>query len=240
MKSNPSLKLSLAAVALPLCMTSLTAQAVDQEVDRYTEVFQVNRSVSPLLTNIEGLAEDAFDNALRGDFKKVKIAASKTVASWQAFRNQAKRDGAKDNMIAAMDVSVDAFQGATQQGADKLKTARAANGVSANMEVFFALYNPRTPPVIMTLDYLGREIVVDGLSGDFSSADIHLNLLAARWAALKPNAESRPAGVATVAKYDASIESMRLDIRAQNSHSLVANANVNLELTDAVEKLYGN
>lgn len=238
MKSRPSLKLSLAVLTSGLCMTSLQVHAADQETTEYIQILQGSRSENPLLTKMESLAEDAFDNALIGDFQKAKIAASKTVASWQGYRNQAIRDGANGNLITAMDVSVDAFSRVTQHSADKFKIARAANSVSANMENFFTLYNPRIPPVIMTLDYLGREIVVDGLTDDFANAELHLSHLAATWVILKPSAEAATGGIAVAAKYAASIDAMHSDIQARNANGLVVNAKLNLELTDAVEMLY--
>jgi hypothetical protein len=191
-----------------------------------------------LLSKIESLAEDTYDYALIADFAKTRGAAAQISRDWNTFRPRAKSAGASDNLVTSMDFAVASLVTMSRQARDKLLIARAANSVSRNMEGLFSLFSPAIPPSIMTLDYYGRELAIDGLQFDLVRAQVHLKELNSVWSLLRPNAISHVGGTDVARRFDESTDSMALAISHKNANELVRLANANLELTDAIENVY--
>jgi hypothetical protein len=122
-------------------------------------------------------------------------------------------------------------------GTDGLAAARAANAISAAMPDLFALYQPAVPPVMLTLDCLGRELVLDGKEGDFAAAAGHLATLSAAWDGAR--APVLAAGGTTQAdQYDAALSAVAADTTASDGAKLVTDATTGLDLVDEMEKLF--
>ena len=186
------------------------------------------------LQGVESKAEDAFDHALAADFEAVRADAAAVAQGWNAYRAQAEADGAAAADLAAMDVAVSAFQSAAADATDAVVLARAANAVSAPMDELFALYDPPTPPVVLALDYLGREVVLDARQADFAGAGVHIDALAAGFAGIRA-ALVAGGGAQQAADYDASVAALGAAVTAADGTRLEAEARAGLELVDAME-----
>jgi hypothetical protein len=186
------------------------------------------------LADIEGIAEDAYDKALIGDFATVQANADEIASSWADFRSQAETDGAGADVLQAMDDAVAAFSAAPD---DVVGAGRAANGVSALMDELFGLYDPRTPTEIIALDYSGREVVLDATEPNLSSATEDVDELETTWNQVKAKVVDA-GGQDTADKYDAHIDAMRQAAAADDPSTVIDEANVGLELVDDMEKLF--
>lgn len=189
------------------------------------------------LLQIEGDAEDAYDKALIKDWTSVGADAVKIDAGWKAFRAQAIDDGAKQTTVDVLDAAVPSLTSTAEGSTDPATVARAANAVSSVMEDLFTLYNPVAPPAIIELDYLGREVFLDALSGDFSKANDHAATMVTRWADVKPLVVAA-GGTKAADDYTASLSALQADITAADGKAVQDEANIGLELVDALEAVF--
>ena len=190
------------------------------------------------LNSIESLAEDTYDMALASDFPAVSDNAAKLDSDWAAFRDQAKADGASDSVLTQMDQAVADLRAGSEAGfTDPIVAARAANAVSAPMPDLFDLYNPKIPSAVLALDYLGREVVLDGMEEDFTAATSDVDAIQSEWDGLRPSlVDAGGSDVATA--YDDSLAALRQDITDLNSDLLIEEANVGLEIVDNMETVF--
>ena len=91
--------------------------------------------------------------------------------------------------------------------------ARSANAISAPMDELFALYDPAIPTAVLALDYLGREILLDGMDGDFARASSDLSSVSLAWRGLDAAVRAR-GGAPEAADFDDAIAAMTADARA--------------------------
>lgn len=189
------------------------------------------------LLDVEGQAEDAYDKALARDFATVATVAASIDASWQAFRARAVTDGAAAGDLDAMDAAIVGLQDAASTSTDPATVARAANAISAPMDELFALYDPTVPTDILALDYLGREVVLDGMDADLSSAAGDVATIGATWGRVRA-AVLDAGGNAEAADYDTSVAALRADIAAQDETMIINDAKVSLEIVDAIEGVF--
>lgn len=193
--------------------------------------------VPDALLAVEGGAEDAFDHALADDLPAVSAEAVTISATWRTFRAEASSDGASAADLAAMDAAVAGLGTIVMTSTDRVTVARAANRISAPMDELFALYAPPLPTPVLALDYLGRELVLDGLGADFTGAAAHLDEVAATWGTVRP-AVVAAGGVIEARDYDAAITAARAHVVAADGAALVIEANHGLDLVDAIEAVF--
>jgi len=189
------------------------------------------------LSDIEGTAEDAFDQALLGKLDLVTTDANTIDTNWLAFRAQAATDGAAAADLTAMDQAIAGLQAALTAGGDNVVVARAANAISGPMDELFALYDPAVPPALLALDYLGREVVLDAKQADWTGASAHVATIESTFAGLKASVVDA-GGQTNVDDYAASVAALKADITAKDAGAIEAEANVGLELVDAMEGLF--
>ena len=194
-------------------------------------------AVPTILLDIEDTAEDAFDHALAGNVLAVRADASKLATSWSSFRATAIADGVSQADAASLDAAIAALPQAASANKTPVELARAADTVSAPMDRLFAVYNPASPPVLLKLDYLGREVQLDARSSDFSGASTHRSEAAAAWNAIRSQVESK-GGATQATEFDASLASMDAAIQAKDATALESAAVHELNLVDDIEKLF--
>ena len=196
------------------------------------------REVPAGLSAVESGAEDAYDMALAGDNAAVARTAETLSHSWGHYRSQALQDGASEALAAQVDDAIAGLHdAANQQGIEHVSLARAANMISAPMDELYALYQPTVPADVLALDYLGREVALDGMDGDPGAADADITEIEARWATLRPEVVEA-GGSKEAADFDASIDGERGAVLAGDAQGLVDTANVQLELVDALENVF--
>jgi hypothetical protein len=193
--------------------------------------------VPDALLEVESLAEDAFDLAIVLDFSGVETTATDLDTSWQAFRAQALSDGAAQTDVDAIDAAIITLLDLAATSTDVVVVARATNAISAPMDKLFAVYNPVIPTEILQLDFLGREIVVDGLAVDFTLGSTDIDTLEAVWLSIRDQIIAA-GGDVQAAICDDSIIELRAAITAADSQLLIGEANDNLEIVDLLEGLF--
>lgn len=189
------------------------------------------------LLDVEGEAEGAYDKALADDVAGVAAVAGTIDSAWRAVRPQVATDGATRADLDAMDAAIADLRSQVGTSTDPVTLARAANAISAPMDELFSLYAPTVPTDILALDYLGREVVLDGKQLDLATATTDVDVIEATWAAVRP-AVVAAGGTVEAGNYDASIAALRGDIAAQDGAALVTDANSGLDIVDAIEGVF--
>lgn len=189
------------------------------------------------LDTVEGTAEDAYDQALAGHPDLVAKDAQTLDTTWKAFRPTAIEDGVSEADAVALDQAIAGLLAATAAGTVGPELARAANAVSEPMSDLYTPFEPAVPAPVLRLDYLGRELELDGLESDLAGAQGHVDALDATWKALRASVVSA-GGTKQAADYDASVTSERDAITASDAAALSAAAHTQLDLVDAIEQVY--
>jgi hypothetical protein len=105
------------------------------------------------------------------------------------------------------------------------------------MEDLYSVYDSSTPPALMGLDYLGREVVLDGMESDFDATSLDTDSIQSTWDGVRD--EVIAAGGQTEADaYDADIVDIRNACSTADTQAVQDYANVGLELVDAMEQLF--
>ena len=165
-------------VGLAACGGEAPSIATDQAA-------ATRRAIPKAVLDFEALAEDTYDTALRGDVAGVQRAAGSMGASWKRLRKTMQRDGLRAAALKALDKSVAQLSTTAAQSKDALQLARAANAVTDPMDDVFELYHPKAPPTLMSLDFLGRELVLDSRGSGFAAAAKQLSDLRKEWSGLR-------------------------------------------------------
>jgi len=189
------------------------------------------------LVQIEGAGEDAYDRALENDVGAVASDAEKLQSTWQSFRSEAISDGAREQDARALDLAIASLADAASGSPEPPALARAANGISAPMDELFRIYDPAVPADVLGLDYLGREVALDGMDRDLTRASADIDRIVDVWKALRPVVVDA-GGSAEAGRYDASIAKERSAVEAADAKVLVDEANAQLELVDALERVF--
>jgi len=194
-------------------------------------------SIPDALSAIEGDAEHAYDVALVEDYTQLAETAGTIDAAWTDFRPTAEADGASGTVLAGVDDAIAALVDSAGLEEGAAASGRAANGVSEFMPQLYDLYAPAVPSEVLALDYLGREVVLDGMDGDFTAAGSDVETLASTWESVR-QAVLDAGGDAEATDFDASVELLRSLAAGDDAQALIDEANVNLELVDVLEGVF--
>lgn len=193
------------------------------------------RGIPQGVLDFEAAAEDAYDVALQGDVAALRKAAASIRDRWKKLRSAVVRDGLQDASARALDKSVAHLESLSRTTDDKVRLARAANALSDTMDDVFTLYRPKVPPEILSLDFLGRELVLDAMSSDARAAARDLATLQKEWAGLRPKV-LKAGGSKQAADLDRLLTSVKEAISRQDWPELRNQSEAELELVDSMEK----
>jgi hypothetical protein len=193
---------------------------------------------APLQT-VEGTAEDAYDQALAGHPDAVSTDAADLQTTWQGFRARALKDGVAETDAKALDDGISALKTAAATVTDGPSLARTANAVSAPMSNIFAVYGPTVPAPVLELDYLGREVELDGMQSDLTAGAQDVDSLDSVWKALRAKVVAA-GGSAAADAFDASIQSERDALAASDTTALTTAAHSQLDQVDVVEQVFAS
>lgn len=196
-----------------------------------------SNGVPSALLALESAAEDAYDHALANDLSTLSDDATLIAEQWRQVRPKVVSDGALTQDVDAMDAAVSGFQATVGSETDPTKLARSANGISFGMDEMFALYDDAVPSDVLALDYLGRELSLDGREMDFTGAEAHVSTLEAIWNALASTVTAAD-GKTEADQFAAAIQTLRADIAAADATNLELDSNVALELVDDIEHVF--
>jgi hypothetical protein len=192
------------------------------------------RGIPQAAMDFEAQAEGAYDAALKGDVAGVRTAASSLRDLWKRLRKTLARDGLRNAVIRELDASVAQLSSLSAAGTDRIQLARAANAVSGPMDDVFDLYHPRVPGALLSLDFLGRELVLDCRESSVHLATVHLRELKADWTGLRPKA-LKAGGSKEATRLDATVSAAADALSARNWAELERHAQAELEIVDALE-----
>jgi len=191
------------------------------------------------LSDIESKAEDAFDLALTGDVAAVRTHAVELSTRWDAYRAQATSDGVPSSAMSALDTAITQLTSVASGSPSVQELAQAANAVSEPMPAFYDIYDPAVPSQVLALDYLGREVRLDAMAGDFARADMDVNEIDSLWQGLRAQVAAAGGG-SEASSFDASIATERSAIESSDAQELDNAAIDQLELVDRVETVFAN
>ena len=186
------------------------------------------------LNQIGSTAHDAYDDALEAKPTRVADEAETIERAWTGYRAHAARDGAAGDTLSALDTAVSKLRVAAKATSDPVELAHAANTVTRLAAVLYGLYHPAIPAVLYELEYLGREIALDGRAGDLKGASESTTKLDATWKEVR--AKLRAAGAAfTAKKYEETLSGIHEAIASADTASLVFHAKRGLDAADVME-----
>jgi hypothetical protein len=152
------------------------------------------------LADLEATSEQAYDRAVAGDTGAMAAASTRLLDDWTKVREDADMRGADDDMLDEIDQAVIAFSNTARASTDPVTLGRAANRITGSLDELFAVFDPNLRSDVMELDYLGRELALDGMASDMRHAATHQSLLQDRWMELRPLlGESKPAADLAIA-----------------------------------------
>ncbi len=186
------------------------------------------------LVDLELTAEHAYERALAGDTAAVQTASSRALDDWTQLRGDARRRGGDQDLLGEVDEAVLALGSLAGTSVDPIQLGRAANRITGSLDELFALYDPEVASGVMELDYLGREIILDGKAEDFRHAGTHASLLDERWSALRPALEER--GAEQLAKLDDDVAAITAAVLAKDAAAVEAHATALVIRVDDVER----
>lgn len=193
---------------------------------------------SPLVV-LESGAEAAYDHAIAGKTAEVRQDAAQISDAWAGYRTKAANAGLSPAAINELDAAVAALHQLVDVGTNNaVVVAGAANRISGSMDELFALYTPIVPPDLVALDYLGREVALDGLRGDVGKASSDIDALAARWAIARPSVVGSD-GIDEARRFDDALAAVRTAAAAGDAPAITARANHLLERVDGLEAVFG-
>ena len=190
------------------------------------------------LATIESATEVAFDQALAGDVPAVQAQARQISEAWTRYQPQASRDGVSASALQRLAAAVQGLvTAAANSSVSAVDLARAANAISAPLEEIYAVYNPPVPPQLLTLDFLGREVILDAKEANFGRARGDVDRLDATWQSLRAKVVSAGGGSAAN-QMDAAIAAQRMALAGPDAPALEAAARQVLAVVDNIEQLF--
>lgn len=191
------------------------------------------------LAALETAAETAFDQALLANATAVQEQARLISEALTRYQQQASKDGVPASALQRLTAAVQGLVAAAANHAlSAIDLARTANAVSAPMEEIYTVYNPPAPPRLLTLDYLGREVILDAKDANFVRALADVNSLDTNWQSLRAKVASTAGGASAAAQFDAAITALRAALAASNAATLEAAARQVLDIVDTIEALF--
>ena len=189
------------------------------------------------LQTIEAAAEDIIDFAPSGNWDKIGTDVSDISNAWKSYQPQAVKDGASQDIQAAMTSALIQLESASTSK-DPGGTMQASNDISAAVVELFDLYHPTVPVDIGRLDVLERQVILDVAANDFSAAVASLDKTKSVWEKVKPSVLEHN-GEEVAAEFEASLATQASALDAKDAAALTDEATKALELVDALEVLYG-
>jgi hypothetical protein len=182
------------------------------------------RGMPPPLQEVRTEAGLVYQRLVAGDEQIAFTGPTRVEEAWREARQRVERDGAPAEAVAAVSSAVTALRWSATERDDPLAMARAANGVTGATAALVAFYRPGLPPDTLHLDYLQRELALDGLAGDLRSAAGHARELEQAWLAVRAHV-LEAGGRQQTAAFDASVGAVQDAIAAQDLGRLVRIAN---------------
>jgi len=189
--------------------------------------------VPPALTDLEVTAEHAYAGALAGNADALAADIDRIGNDWSSLRPEAGAAGVTPDLVDELDASVTDLGAAAARKQAAPDVARAANRISAALVEVYRVYAPARVPDVMQLDFLGRELALDGRTSDLRHADTDLAQIDSTWADLRPDV---PAGHA--ASFDAAVQAAHAAVTSKAPAAIDRNAGAVSASVDDLEQLY--
>lgn len=188
------------------------------------------------LQTIEADAEDIIDLAPSSNWDKIGTDVTQIASAWESYEPQADKEGAPQEIQDAMTTAINQLETAST-AKDSASTMQASNNVSGAVVELFALYDPTIPADIGRLDVLERQVILDVAANDYSAAMTSLANTKSDWEKVKPSVLEHN-GDEVAAEFEASLTKQESALAAKDNAALTNEANIALEIVDALEELY--
>ena len=198
---------------------------------------EAGSKIPATLAELEGVAEDAYDLALLGKTSAVQTDAKQLVSLWKKFQDDAKQQGVGSKDLVQLGDAITALDDGSGTAGSDVNLARLANAVSRRMSAFYAAFDAEAVTELLDLDYLGREVALDGLDGVVMDAIADVDEIEALWSQIRARTVAA-GGKQQAADFDASVTALRMAIAAKDAPMLVKRANAELDLVDEIEQVF--
>jgi hypothetical protein len=188
----------------------------------------------PVLS-IEGDAEDAIDMVFAGKWDRVAADAESISTDWTEFAASSEGSGVTDEQRREMDEAT-ADLSAAAQAEDELAARQAANDVSKVIVDVFDLFDFKIPSDVGRLDWLERQVIIDADRDDWEAIAVDIDQTRETFDRVKPDVVAE-GGEEEARDFEASIVKQG-ELAAAHDRAIVDEANIALELVDALESVY--
>jgi len=188
----------------------------------------------PVLS-IEGDAEDAIDMVFAGKWDRVAADAESISTDWTEFAASSEGSGVTDEQRREMDEAT-ADLSAAAEAKDELAARQAANDVSKVIVDVFDLFDFKIPSDVGRLDWLERQVIIDADRDDWEAIAVDIDQTRETFDRVKPDVVAE-GGEEEARDFEASIVKQG-ELAAAHDRAIVDEANIALELVDALESVY--
>jgi hypothetical protein len=178
-------------------------------------------------------AEGIYRAALDGD-PEIMTHVGTLREAWAEFSDADASRGASPGRIRAIEEAITAlFWAVPERDVDRVGVARAANAVRGRLVNLAAEFGIAGPAEALALDFLGRELLLDGMADDCVAAARHTEAMLGTWRALRPRVDAR-AGDPRVQGLDDTVAAARAAAASCDMPGLIDAAGRSLRLVDGL------
>jgi hypothetical protein len=192
-------------------------------------------SVPRTVLSIEGDAEDAIDMVFADNWDRVSADAGSIASNWAEFVDSSEAGGVTDGQREAMDKAI-ADLGGAAYSEDGIGARQAANDVSKVIVDVFDLFEHMVPTDVGRLDWMERQVIIDADRDDWTAVQSDLTQTRYTFSRIKSDV-SASGGEKEAADFEASLDKQARLASAEDT-AIVDEANLALELVDALERVY--
>jgi len=222
-----------------LLLTALPALAVAGCRPSETDGFTPGTGAVPaVLQEMEQQAEDAFDLALAGDLRGVSASAVRLETDWKAYRSRLPAGDAGNQVAPMMDRDIASLVETAGRSTDRIRLARNVNRITGLIADLCRAYAPPVPPAVSILDVLGRDLLLDGMTGDLDGARDHLVLFRNEWDLLRDTVLHAGEGSDVAARFDETTEALARAVQEESAERIRQTAGDCLKGVDALEQMF--
>jgi hypothetical protein len=187
------------------------------------------------MNSVEEAAEDSIDMVFTGNWDKVAADADSIEEDWQAFLSSEGAGGVSDAQKQDMANAIEALRLAADLR-DGIDARQAANNVSEVAIDVFDLFQVRIPTDVGRLDYLERQVIIDAELKDWDGVVADVQRVKETFERVRGDVDAAGGSAET----DTFEESVNKQERLAAAHdvSVADEANLALELVDALESVY--
>jgi hypothetical protein len=184
---------------------------------------------------IENTAEDAYDAAIAGDNRKVESLAGELYRQWRDVRPEVAGRNVPDEDLKTMDHILSRLRAISRDPPSTTCLARRSNAIIGIISGMLLDFKPDMPREIFQLDYVLRELVVNGQTSNFSQARARVEKLNEIWSHDVRQAAIKAGDGGYALAFDRTIARLDRFIVDENARATINESKNGMDILDAIK-----